>query len=173
MNPTRIRLLRATALASAAALGMVPIAAAASADAAPAEKKAKAPSEKTTLPLCSPTAPTLASPQFYGAKVTVGFFDGVKPFPAVNKAKAGGTQELEFRVEDSGAGCVMSDVNVGYLAVVHVDCETLDPLDYLDNAPSVFEVREKHFSAKWAVPAGKGQCYTVRNADVMALYRTK
>jgi hypothetical protein len=167
------RSLRLTALASAAALGVVPLAAAASADAAPVDKKPKAPSEKTDLPVCAPAAGTLASPQFFGTKVTVGFFHGVKESPAVNKAKPGGVEVLEYRVEDTAGGCVSSDPFDGILMVNRVDCTTLTSIESLNGVSPVFEEREKHFRAEWTVPAGRGQCYLLTSRDVTAVYRTK
>jgi hypothetical protein len=167
------RSLRLTALASADALGVVPIAAAASADAAPANKKPKAPSEKTDLPVCAPSAGTLASPQFFGTKVTVGFFHGVKETPAVNKAKQGRVEVLEYRVEDIDAGCVRPDPLDGVLSVNRVDCATLTSIESLDGVTPVFEQREKHFRAEWTVPAGRGQCYLLTSRDISAVYRTK
>jgi len=175
MNSPRARLVRSAALASAAAVGLVPIAASA-ADAAPADAKPKAPSEKTKLPICAPATDTLASPQFYGTKVTVGFFDGVKSDGRVNKVKAGTEKELEFRVEDSTNECVIDDTSIPWSSSTEVSCDDLTPLAdvvYGVFTSVTFDAREKHFEAVWLVPEGKNRCFTVTTGGISAQFRTR
>ena len=175
MTSSRARLVRSAALASAAAVGLVPLAASA-ADAAPADRKAKAPSEKTSLPVCAPDARSLATPQFYGTKVTVGFFDGVKSDGRVNKVKAGAEKELEFRVEDSTNECVIDDTSIPWSSSTEVSCDDLTPLaDVVYGAFTsvTFDARKKHFEAVWFVPEGKNRCFTVTTGGISALFRTR
>lgn len=175
MNPSRARLVRSAALASAAAVGLVPIAASA-ADAAPADRKAKAPGEKTSLPVCAPDARNLATPQFYGTKVTVGFFDGVKSDGRVNKVRAGSEQKLEFRLEDGTNGCVIPDPDAVFSSSTEVSCADRSPLDNgsTDVLRSLtFDAREKHFEGVWLVPEGKNRCFTVTTGGISALFRTR
>ena len=175
MTPSRARLVRSAALASAAAVGLVPIAASA-ADAAPAVKKAKAPSEKTSLPVCAPDARSLATPQFYGTKVTVGFFDGVKSDGRVNKVRAGSEQKLEFRLEDGTNGCVIPDPDAVFSSSTEVACSDLTPVADLATdvfASLRFDAREKHFEGVWLVPEGKNRCFIVTTGGISALFRTR
>ena len=175
MTPSRARLVRSAALASAAAVGLVPIAASA-ADAAPADRKAKAPSEKTSLPVCAPDARSLATPQFYGTKVTVGFFDGVKSDGRVNKVRAGSAQKLEFRLEDGTNGCVIPDPDAVFSSSTEVSCSDLTPVADLATdvfASLRFDAREKHFEGVWLVPEGKNRCFTVTTGGISALFRTR
>ena len=178
MTLSRARLVRSAALASAAAVGLVPIAAASAsaADAAPAERKAKAPSEKTPLPVCAPDARSLATPQFYGTKVTVGFFDGVKSDGRVNKVRAGSEQKLEFRLEDGTNGCVIPDPDAVFSSSTEVACSDLTPVADLATdvfASLRFDAREKHFEGVWLVPEGKNRCFIVTTGGISALFRTR